>query len=492
MKKILCILLAMLLVGCNQPTVPQETLPQETEKPVEEVVVPEEPIEEPAEEAVEPLKGEWSEELTALMEIINEEHKAVGKPALEEYKKYVQTPLKTPSVEVASPNEDGSFSLAQAEADVRYFYAAMQGGYGLYDYFGGDEVFFAKRDETIAALQACENLTKESFDEIVVEHLSFINDMHFNFNGKKVTPHYYVASFCLTVPFEKTEEGYKSPGGKIVKSVENHKNLDELFKRSLSVDGDIVYYPVVIVMYSNTEKEVAKPLEVLYTDGSTQTLEFEVYAGSPSPSEEMTWLNRKENVPVFGSMGCHVPEFSAVGETLKDEPVAIMDMRFNGGGRYEIVSDWYKNYTGGTEVPANMIAVLRNRNHSDSFYQGYQAFEDAVCIYTDEDGFIENDKLLIVLTSKNSASGAEAFTDFAHNLENTLIIGCNTAGCLVGSSGSPITLPNSRFKVNVGYYAHIWPETDHFSETYGLEPDLWCPPHYAEEAALNFIKKHVK
>lgn len=491
MKKILCILLAMLLVGCNQPTVPQETLPQEAEKPVEEVAVPEEPVEEPAEEAVEPLKGEWSEELTALMETVNAEHQTVVKPALEEYKKYVQTPLKTPSVEVASPNEDGSFSLAQAEADVRYFYAAMQGGYGLYDYFGGDEVFFAKRDETIAALQACENLTKENFAEIVRSKLDFIIDAHFSFDSKPILNEPVVPFFCTGISFEKCEEGYRTEGGKIVQSAEGYENLDELFKRSLTLNGDVVYYAVVMVDCIDGKMEMPSPLVVTYTDGSTQEIQPVHYQRPTTEHTDMDWLERKDNVPIYGSLACSSSAYFN-GNKLKGEPVAIMDMRFNGGGRYEIVSDWYKNYTGGTEVPANMIAVLRNRNHSDSFYQGYQAFEDAVCIYTDEDGFIENDKLLIVLTSKNSASGAEAFTDFAHNLENTLIIGCNTAGCLVGSSGSPITLPNSRFKVNVGYYAHIWPEDDHFSETYGLEPDLWCPPHYAEEAALNFIKKNVK
>lgn len=499
MKKWLCIFLAMLLVGCNQPTVPQESpqeIPPVVEQPVEEVVVPEEPaekpIEEPAEEAVEPLKGEWSEELTALMEIINEEHKSVGKPAVEEYKKYVQTPLKTPAIEVASANEDGSFSLAQAEADVRYFYATLQGGYGLYDYFGGDEVFFAKRDETIEALRAAEKLTVESFAEIVRSKLDFIVDLHFNFNDRGTIEKTVTPFFCTGLSFEKCEEGYRTEGGKIVQSVDGYENLDELFKRSLTISGDIVYYAVVMVDSINGMMETPAPLVLTYTDGSTQELQPVHYQKPTTEHEEMTWLERKDNVPIFGSLGCNIPAFAEGGNSLKGEPVSIMDMRFNGGGRFEVVSAWFSNYTDGVEVPANLISILRYPNYVDDSYPGYMPLEKAAAIHTEEDGFVENENLLIVLTSKRTGSGAEAFTDTVHNLENTLIIGSNTVGCLAGSSGNSGILPNSRIKFKFGVSVQIFSDSDHFSETYGLEPDLWCPPHYAEEAALNFIKKHVK
>ncbi len=494
MKRILCILLAMLLVGCNQPTVPQETaqeIPQESEQPVEEVVAPEEPVEEPAEEVTEPLKGEWSEELTALMEIINEEHKSVGKPAVEEYKKYVQTPLKTPAIEVASANEDGSFSLAQAEADVRYFYATLQGGYGLYDYFGGDEVFFAKRDETIEALRAAENLTVESFAEIVRRKLDFIIDTHFVFDSKSILYKPVVPFFCTSISFEKCEEGYRTKGGKIVQSVEGYENLDELFKRSLTINGEIVYYAVVMVDCINGRMEMPPPLLLTYTDGSTQEIQPVHYQKPTTEHTEMAWLERKDNVPIYGSLACTSSVYFD-GNKLKDEPVAIMDMRFNGGGRYEVVSAWFTNYTDGVEVPANLISVLRNPIYGNKYYQGYMEMDDAFLICTDEDKFIENENLLIVLTDKCSLSGAELFTDTVHNLENTLIIGSNTGGCLISSTGLTINLPNSRIQANCGIFAQIWPEGDHFSETYGLEPDLWCPPHYAKEAALNFIKKNVK
>ena len=112
MKKALCILLALLMAGCTVPAEQTEGAPQ---SPIEDVVLETtEPVAQPEEE---PLEGIWSEELTALMEEINAEHRAVEKVSLDGHEKYIQTELKNATVTVAEPNEDGGVSIAQAEAD---------------------------------------------------------------------------------------------------------------------------------------------------------------------------------------------------------------------------------------------------------------------------------------------------------------------------------------------------------------------------------------
>ena len=122
MKKALCILLALLMVGCTVPAAQSEEVPQ---PPIEDVVLETtEPVTETEEE---PLEGIWSEELTALMEEINAEHRAVEKVSLDGHEKYIQTELKNATVTVAEPNEDGSFSAAQAEADLQYFFDYLRG-----------------------------------------------------------------------------------------------------------------------------------------------------------------------------------------------------------------------------------------------------------------------------------------------------------------------------------------------------------------------------
>ena len=82
------------------------------------------------------------------------------------------------------------------------------------------------------------------------------------------------------------------------------------------------------------------------------------------------------------------------------------------------------------------------------------------------------------------------FVDLSHNVENTLVIGENTAGCLTGNAASPFQLMYSRIEVSCGNMVTIFPEED-FTEGYGYEPDLWCPAVWAEEAAVHFLNKQL-
>lgn len=46
--------------------------------------------------------------------------------------------------------------------------------------------------------------------------------------------------------FVKTDSGYQDSKGKTVVSVDGHPDLDALFKRSISKEGYLVYYPVLL------------------------------------------------------------------------------------------------------------------------------------------------------------------------------------------------------------------------------------------------------
>ncbi len=105
------------------------------------------------------------------------------------------------------------------------------------------------------------------------------------------------------------------------------------------------------------------------------------------------------------------------------------------------------------------------------------------------DEFVENDRLVILLVGKMSASQAELFTDALHNLENVLIIGENTAGCAM-TAMIDFQLPNSLAKValNTMGSMHVFPQGDYFEEGRGLLPDIWVPAGEAEELAVKLIE----
>ena len=114
---------------------------------------------------------------------------------------------------------------------------------------------------------------------------------------------------------------------------------------------------------------------------------------------------------------------------------------------------------------------------------------DASLYTTQEDVFWPNDRLIIVLTGKKSASSAELFVDTMHNLENVLIIGENTSGTILSSSERK-QLPNSKIIATMGRTTiHLFPGEDYFEELRGFYPDIWVPAAEAEEFAVKLIEQ---
>ena len=104
------------------------------------------------------------------------------------------------------------------------------------------------------------------------------------------------------------------------------------------------------------------------------------------------------------------------------------------------------------------------------------------------DLWVSNDNILIILTSKWTASAAEWMIDTAYNLENVLIIGDNTSGEMVGSIAY-VQLGNSKLIMGIGSRENIVPDTnDYFEEFRGFCPDLWVPAGEAEELAVKLME----
>lgn len=177
------------------------------------------------------------------------------------------------------------------------------------------------------------------------------------------------------------------------------------------------------------------------------------------------------------------------------EGANIVNLTGNGGGYMPMASEWWENYVGET-VPTNHFSIYTQQNMGTKGFvgmedeMGVQVMDGWSLVNTHPDSFIENENLLLILTSKKTASAAEMFVDLSHNVENTLVIGENTAGCLTGNAASPFQLMYRRIEVSCGNMVTIFPEGD-FAEGYGYEPDLWCPAVWAEEATVRFLNKQL-
>ena len=380
---------------------------------------------------------------------------------------------------------DKSLTHDEAVEDVNYLFDAFYYAYGLYDYFGGHETFDAAQQAILQDLESKDTVTSQELEEIMVSHLGFIKDGHFSINQNHPAP-FEIPFFFRQTAFLKTEDGYQTVNGKVVESVENHEDLDELFKRSISKQGQLVYYPVLLkeAMFDGESEfkkhTCGKKLVVHYTDGSTETLTAEPWKlyFQNLPKDQNAELRETDGIPVFqfNSFSTeYEPELLDGAGQLKDAPVSMLDLRSNMGGNTDTGYAWFRRYVGyrGYNFPGC----------NGSFFRPDSAFPMSL-----PDGWIEHENVLVLLLGKASASASEAMTDVICNLENTLIIGENSWGALLGSA-EYMELPNSKCGVRMGMNnIYLTAEDEPFEEMRGFYPDIWVPAAEAEELAAKLIK----
>lgn len=376
-------------------------------------------------------------------------------------------------------------TVDEAKADVNYLFDALYYDYALYDYFGGHAVFDQAKADTLQEVQSRDSLTCEDLQKILVSHLTFIKDGHFNIN-QDYPSEKDIPFFFRQVMFVKTDSGYQNANGKVVASVDDHPDLDELFKRSISEQGYLVYYPVLLkpATFDGTEWEkhtCDETLTVHYTDGSTDTLTADAWSQyyKDLPKGQNTDLRQTDGIPVF-QFNHFDPSFleetNDAAAQMSNAEISMLDLRSNVGGYEEVAHQWFNRYSHqrvfGTGVrysvlPASLVA-------SPSTSKTPRA---------------SNDNILILLSGKCSASCAEITLDLAYNLENSLIIGENTNGCMIGNGGH-VELPNSKCSVIMtSVCVYLLPEgTDYFEEMRGLSPDIWVPAKEAETLAAKLME----
>ena len=211
------------------------------------------------------------------------------------------------------------------------------------------------------------------------------------------------------------------------------------------------------------------------------------------PEVEDVELRDEEGIPVLYAKSLTSQNF--VNFTLEmQEEANVIDLTSNTGGYMPIGLEWLEKYVGEI-VPTNSFFIRNQQNTGNPS----SASDEIIGVKTENgwtmlniypDDFIENENLLIILTSKKTASAAEMLVDASRNVQNTLIIGENTAGCMLGNKYTYIPLVYSRINVTYGNIVTIFPEED-FTESYGYEPDLWCPAVWAQEAAVHFLNKQL-
>lgn len=390
--------------------------------------------------------------------------------------------------EKAMPKSTAILTLEQITADMETFYETLRTEYGCYEYFGGDEAFRPAIDAVIADCAAMDEIRCVDWVESLIEHFSFVKDAHFTFGGIMVDKA-EVPFFFRDISFRKTENGYVADNGKIVASVDGYDELDELFKLSLTKKGELVYYPVLLEKFhymqlEDKKVECSTTLTVRYADGSYDELSAEPFKLiSRSSSSKNAKTKEKDGIPVVTVNYFDPTKDGALyvdsAPLLRDRDIFIMDMRTCTGGQYSMMPQWFTNYTL-QEVWQNSLSLKKGT--PDMLYKNHLTKSDKE--------FVSTENTCIILTSKRTMSCGEAFVDMSYNMENTLLVGENTFGCLTGSL-KHWTLPNTGLYVSFGEMLYLYPDGGYFEEFRGFYPDIWVPAAEAEEAVMNFITKNA-
>lgn len=438
------------------------------------------------------------ETLDDYIQSVNQYHKSIRREQAD-HEKWLRKPVENivydPYIDSVDSDELGSYdeklllTLEETKEDVDYFFQIAHDTYGLYDYFGGESAFNAAKEAVLAECEKTQEISCESLEKILLENLTFVEDGHFLINkksfAKKVIPFFY-----REVVFEKTDKGYVTLDGKrVVESIEGFPNLDQLFKPSISDEGRLVYFPVLLSDYNLTfEKEMTQQiiceeeLLVHYTDGSSQILNadpFQMYYEAVDSDTYVLEEDQEMQIPILRIRQCvrnGERKLYSYIEEIRDKPIAILDLRSNGGGYLSIPLSIMQRYAG-KMVPPNASTI--------NVWSGVVSPEV-------EDDFVENENLLIILVSKYTASAAESLVDIAYNLENVLVIGENTSGTFLGNSATKY-LPNSKIEIR---FADAFVQSppnygEYFQELRGFYPDLWVPASEAENLAIRLVKRYL-
>ena len=505
MKRLFAILtlLAILLTSCttlNAETTDQTTNTQQAEQNADTTttdngatkqVRPDRTKREDEPEGI--ARFELNETFQNLLDEVNTEHEAV-KMYDGDYEQYLVLnkeegfDLEDYALAPSSiPPGTTVLTLDQVKEDLEYLYKALRTHYGCYEYFGGDEVFRPAIDAVIADCAALETITFSKLHSSLLDRMSFIEDLHFSIDFLWLDGYEQIIPFFFrNVAYQKTENGYETLDGKVVSSVDGFVDLDELFKRSLTKDGDLVYYPILLDPTTKVAGRITcsiPALTVRYTDGSTDQLTPSDHYFERSGTSTVD-VRTENGIPVI-TVGGFYPgsdglKFDRSAFDYRERDIVMVDLRYNSGGDCSKVERWMQNYASRPVWPNSMTLLDGNTLHTLTKYAMSHAEEE----------FAPMDNVTIMLAGKATCSAGENMVDMGYNMENTLIVGENTFGVLVGSAGRNVTLPNSGVYLEIGTGLHLHPE-GHFEEYRGFFPDIWCPADEAKEAVMNFIKKNT-
>jgi hypothetical protein len=391
--------------------------------------------------------------------------------------------------------------------EIDFLFDLLKYGYAAYQYFGGDEVFFAVKNLMLVKLKNLPDPVSNDIyaNEILAVLGSVITDNHFmvhNYMLDTLSILYMNDEYVI----HKTDEGFLTKiDGRIYKFLRTDYYADMILP-TLTEEGELAW---MFGFLSGDERRWGWRINVDFEDIATGEVLRRRITLKPvcnnyvadSPNELYT-LSNVNGIPVLANRRLITRDeendppllrsFVDTAISVRDEPMLILDLRFHQGGDGNLVVNWFRRYTEIYGVQQSMFARADLQTFTTSTIAAWATASSRVSWHVPtyiNPITIANDNFVIVLMDNWNGSAGEYLIGFLRKLENVLFVGTNTSGCLLTAGICEVALPYSKVALSFGTSLHIRPDLSPI-EGIGFMPDLWVPPGESLERVLKFIERY--
>lgn len=452
------------------------------------------------------------QEFETVIDEINQKNKQINAPkgSLDQYRyDFTNKKPKMTNQDVSliqlydRKNVKKSISVVNARKEVNWLFRVLRSQYGLYTYYGGDAKFEKQQKAILKKLGTKGTITTKKYQQILHKYLGFVVDEHFVIGDQSFSAD--VALFSdESIHYTKENGNYYKENSNVPIVTINDKKPDTYLKRAIDENGNLTYYPYDMLKMKNSytytiqyqdgtlEKIILKPALFSYKNNVNRMYGYDRYTNGAYVELNMVFADDG------GSMTKERKRFLADVPDMKKENNLVLDLRSNGGGDLGLIEAWFKAYTG--QVPQWNFNTLRIRPTKIAnpklmdlymFQMGLKKSGNYYYQYPTEQ-YLENDnRNIFVLTSRYTASAAEAYTDVLKNLENVVTIGTNTGGVLSNMANYSFAMPYSGLYIQFGE-CMIQFDSSYFKESYGLEPDIYLTGKELDTRLKKFFEIYVE
>lgn len=388
----------------------------------------------------------------------------------------------------------GSIPQEAAIADADLFFRALKYRYGAYYYFG-EQNFENARNAVMGALAGKASISGENFRNLLCNNLSFVRDAHFHTGRSILNPGDFYQTYYCDLHFAWDSQGYYMQEGENKWYYNNPGNANITMEYVLTDTGELVYSPIQFcvpgqhvpstaitltsAVGSKTVTASWKPTQPYAADGFRQPDYKQLEANG------IVYISYRNCDSSYDDIH---QQFINGASSARNAKLVILDLRANGGGSDEYPRRWVERFTGQSANYGGVWSGYRNAlevNEADRVAIGNEGYDKN----SSSGSKLSNSIPLIVLVDNKCGSSGESAYLFAETVNNSITIGCNTAGYQLSGNVADFYLPNSGVCFSFGRNMSFTYSNDNVDGK-GYKPDIWCNPKNAIPAICNMLKEN--